>query len=301
MRPRTALELLSALLTTGCLVPPHDSFATPRDAVLTFQSAFARDDEFKEYDCFARAMKMEQEPRLTQQTWSLARGQLFEPLGGFGRFVLRRNSLADNEIASGADGRVARIYYEIAGQGLAVSLLPELRVRLLDLGGESLAEVPVLRIGSSMLDDDGGANDPGKPIPMTLEGEIAHAAFEQLVHTATIVLTRDWKLQAISATTAAAATAATAEPLEPLEPLPTPQPPVQECWFPEDPVPVRRLREELGVVRIALDLMVDLETWVELQHGPFALNRDVVWTLAAARTASAGSTAADPDDDVPER
>src|SRR5262245_57530458 len=115
VRDRTVLALLSAFLTflaPGCLVAPHDSFATPQDTVMTFQSAYARGDEFKEYDCFAHELNAENGVQITQQAWSTLRGQVFAPLGTIGRFVLRRNSLEDNLVGGTRDGGQARLAYE---------------------------------------------------------------------------------------------------------------------------------------------------------------------------------------------
>ncbi|MBL8841431.1 MAG: hypothetical protein JNL90_07875 [Planctomycetes bacterium] len=100
MRCRTFLALPSVLLTTGCLVARSEGFATPQQTVATFQSAYARDEEFLEYDCFASELK---EQGLTQQAWSTARGPLFAPLGALGRSALRRNELADNLVARSGD------------------------------------------------------------------------------------------------------------------------------------------------------------------------------------------------------
>jgi hypothetical protein len=126
---RTALALLSVSWTTaplaGCLVPPHDDFGTPQDAVLTFQSAFARDDEFKEYDCLAREMKSSFDPPLTQQMWSTARTRIFEPLGAIGRCVLRRNSLEDNLLGGAVAPARARLVYSLFGNELEVELAAE--------------------------------------------------------------------------------------------------------------------------------------------------------------------------------
>ncbi|MBM4013888.1 MAG: hypothetical protein FJ293_02855, partial [Planctomycetes bacterium] len=98
MRERTSTVMLSAFLTAGCVVAHPTDYSTPDAAVATFQSAFARDDEFAEYDCLARELKL---AGATQQAWSLERARLFEPFGALGRFVLRRNDLGDNVVARG--------------------------------------------------------------------------------------------------------------------------------------------------------------------------------------------------------
>ena len=150
MRPRTLVALLSVFLTPGCLLDYDRSFATPEATVATFQTAFAHDDEFTEYDCFARAAK---DAGLTQQAWSTARSQLFEPLGAPGRFVLRRNDLVDNLVArdvtayppllesvvaavNGGDRDVEAgamaLEYELFGHGLRLHLVPETTLLLPD-------------------------------------------------------------------------------------------------------------------------------------------------------------------------
>lgn len=92
MRWRSAALLPCSLLASGCLVTHPVDYATPEAAVATFQSAFAHDDEFGEYDCFAGAVKS---AGVTQQAWSTERGRIFAPLGWFGRWWLRRDDLAD--------------------------------------------------------------------------------------------------------------------------------------------------------------------------------------------------------------
>ncbi len=144
MRRRTPFVLSFVLLTTGCIVPRSEGFATPQQTVATFQSAYARDDEFLEYDCFAAELKAQ---GLTQQAWSTARGPLFAPLGLAGRSLLRRNELADNLVAvvgspptcvlaslprRATNGSFVprpeadlALDYEICGHGLRVKLLAE--------------------------------------------------------------------------------------------------------------------------------------------------------------------------------
>ncbi|MSR46051.1 MAG: hypothetical protein EXS13_03125 [Planctomycetes bacterium] len=102
MRLRTRLALLSAFLTSACVVCHPTDYSTPEATVATFQSAFAHDDEFAEYDCFARNVKAQ---GLTQQAWSLERARLFAPFGAVGRFVLRRNDLGDNVVGRLAPAR----------------------------------------------------------------------------------------------------------------------------------------------------------------------------------------------------
>lgn len=137
VRHRTSLALLSVFMTAGCLVAPHDGFATPQETVLTFQSAYARGDDWKEYDCFAQDFRREQQ--IDQPRWSLARGQLFAPFGTLGRWLLRCDSLEDN-LDGGArfrnhDGERTRLDYSLLGHGFSIELEAEATFLLPDPTG----------------------------------------------------------------------------------------------------------------------------------------------------------------------
>jgi hypothetical protein len=203
VRERTSTFVLSAFLTAGCVVARPTDFGTPEAAVATFQSAFARDDEFAEYDCLAQSLKR---AGATQQAWSLERGRLFEPFGALGRFVLRRNDLADNVIARdirrasplfsglsvGSSGRVEdrappsipTIDYRIFGRGLRVGFAVEPTL-LLECGGATPARAfpfgPAnARIAVSPIGGEGRL-EVELPLPAALASELSRSGASALV------------------------------------------------------------------------------------------------------------------------
>ena len=206
MRHRTAVALaLSAFLTPGCLVSRHEGFESPESTVATFQSAFARDDEFAEYDCFAHEVKA---AGLTQQQWSTARGIAFDPLGPFGRFVLRRNDLADNLVARDAaepralldDVRRRRggepsldmtLDYELCGHGVRVGAVAETTLILPDRAGGP-ARAFVLHRGNATVVGAAGA----EPAALVVELPLPQAVATELAAegAASLRIERRWKL-----------------------------------------------------------------------------------------------------------
>lgn len=211
MRQRTSILLLSALLTAGCVVTHPIDFTTPESTVATFQSAFARDDEFAEYDCFANEVKS---GGLSQEAWSLERARVFDSFGWFGRSVLRRNDLADNVVerrrppaapllsglpiagggrvpGTGRDGG-PELAYELASHGLRVTFAVERTLEVhAAIGSQGRAfpfdpttarieESPVGRSGRLVLEID---------VPASLARELAVTGANR------IVLSRRYKLR----------------------------------------------------------------------------------------------------------
>jgi len=132
---RRALALFGALATTGCLVPPHDDFTSPQDAVLTFQSRFARDDVAGEVGCFSQEFRAQNGVSLP--VYATVRDRLLEPLGVLGRFVLRRNSLEDNLAGGDVGVHGVQLVYSLAGHAFEVTAVPETVFRFPDpTGGE---------------------------------------------------------------------------------------------------------------------------------------------------------------------
>jgi len=206
VRHRTAVALaLSVFLTPGCLVARHEGFESPESTVATFQSAFARDDEFAEYACFATEVKA---AGLTQQQWSTARGVAFEPLGALGRFVLRRNDLADNLVARAAAPRRAllddvrrrrgdepakdvTLDYEVFGHGVRVGAVAETTLILPDRAGGP-ARAFVLHRGNATVV---GATD-GAPASLVVELPLPSAVATALAAEGvpSLRIERRWKL-----------------------------------------------------------------------------------------------------------
>jgi len=264
---------VSAFLATGalsgCLVPPHHGFETPEDAVLTFQSAFARDDEFREYDCLARSASG---ARVTQQAWSTARGQIFAPLGAVGRFVLRRNSLADNLVGGTRDAERARLVYELADHALEVELLPEAAFVLPDprTGGDAAftlsAETAFVR-----RDEAGTATFAvlvGAPAELARRYEEGCAPWAELVN--------QWKIAGV-----AALPSSSAGPGEPRR-LPPPLPP-RTTTIRVDAIRPTRTGASLGTVTLCFELPLSSSAG-EIELGPagLALRGDRLrWEVAA--------------------
>jgi hypothetical protein len=277
--PDAAMRSLLAFLAaaaSGCVVARHDDFATPQDAVLTFQSAFARDDEFREYDCFSHEMREEQ--GLTQRAWSTARDLVFEPLGCVGRFVLRRNSLEDNLVAAGEDGRVARLDYEIFGHALSVALVPELAVDFLGPDGSLLAglrdpRIERLQAGAKLYAPDKLPVDGKIPQGTTLHllGELPFDAILRVSGCAEVVLRREWRIRAV------AVPDAQASPLP--QPLSPPRPARRLASLLGNP-PLEALGVGLGVRRVRVGLpMEDGPANAILARGPWGLEAPLQWKI----------------------
>ena len=238
VRPRTSIALPSAFLTamtlSGCLVPHHDSFATPEDTVLTFQSAFARDDEFKEYDCFAVAMKRQH--GLDQQKWSLARGEILKPLGSVGEFVLRRNSLEDNLVGGTRGPKTTKLAYSIFGTELEVELEPE-----------AVLVLPGTEPGTERawtVDERAAFVDDTSRLVIIIEVSRELASSWTTDGVPWAELRHHWKVLSI---------AAIEEEAKPSEPLPPVAPERVQTLKVGRIVPMR-LRESLGVVRLRFEL-----------------------------------------------
>jgi hypothetical protein len=133
-----AVRLLLAfalLASSGCIVPRHESMATAPDAVLTFQSKLARDDVEGELACFSQRFR-EQSGGLSLQGYATMRDRFLAPLGGFGRCVLRRDSLDDNLVGvEGADGLRMRLVYSLFGHAFEVAAAVEARFTFPDPDG----------------------------------------------------------------------------------------------------------------------------------------------------------------------
>jgi hypothetical protein len=251
VRQRTRLALPFVFLTSGCLVAAPKSFQTPQETVLTFQWAFAHDDELLEYDCFARELKVEQ--GLDQQKWSLARGLVFDSFGAVGRFVLRRNSLEDNLVTASADGRVARLDYRMFGHELTVALVPELVMVLLGEGERELGRMaPHLESATTA--------------SLLFRGELWSESHDLDHDVVALELRREWKIREILPP------ADTRPPL----PLPAPSRPGELRVVRGDAPPrIETLGGGLGVQRVR----VKLATTAELSGA--ATESALAWRLAA--------------------
>jgi len=235
VRPRTLLALLTAPLATGCLVPRHDGFTTPQEAVLTFQSAYARDDEFREYDCLSRTMKEEQ--GLTQQIWSTARDRVFEPLGPLGRFVLRRNSLADNLVGGVRAENGVRLAYSVAGRRFDVRVEPEATFVLPDPAAGNAVGWPLTK-ETAFVD--------GVRFVVVIEVAQGSAAAMEAEGVPWALLENRWKIAGVSAEEERAATGT-------LEPLPAPNTRTIRVAA----IRPERLGAALGVARLRFVLPLD--------------------------------------------
>jgi hypothetical protein len=136
------LALVLVLFAPACLVPKNDSFATPQDAVLTFQSRLARDDVAGELDCFSQRFRQQNGASL--QVYATVRDRLLAPLGFFGRFVLRHNSLEDNLEGGSAGEWNVRLVYSIAGHVFEVVAVPESALSFPDPESGATLTAPLL-------------------------------------------------------------------------------------------------------------------------------------------------------------
>jgi hypothetical protein len=243
VRRRTLLALPSAFLAIaalpGCIVPSRRAFETPQDAVLSFQSAFARDDEFGEYDCFARGMK--QREGLTQQAWSVARGAIFEPLGSIGRFVLRRNSLEDNLLGGTREEGRARLAYALLGRGLEVDLVAETVLRLPDLRDGSVASFPIDGLG------DGEAGGGAATWVARIDAPAELASLYLAQGAAWAERLRHWKVDGVRATR---------EEPEGVAALPPPAE-SRDALVRVEAIRPTRVGRSLGVVRLQFELPLE--------------------------------------------
>jgi len=234
------LLALALLASSGCIVPKHESMATAPDAVLTFQSKLARDDVEGELACFSQRFR-EQSGGLSLQGYATLRDRFLAPLGGFGRFVLRRNSLDDNLVAvEGGDGLHLRLVYSLFGHAFEVAAAAEARFTFPDPDGVATG-APLAR-GAASLEPRGAA-----PRRLAVEWNMPAEAARRLVATglAWAEVGNEWRL----------------EGLTPLEETPKDgEPPAVHAAtgavrvVSRAPLPVREIGSSFGSVRLRVEL-----------------------------------------------
>lgn len=135
-----ALCLLT-MVSTACVVPVHDDFRTPQDAVLTFQSRFARDDVAGERDCFSQ--RFIEQNGASLQVYATVRDRFLAPLGTLGRFILRRNSLVDNLEGGEVSELHARLVYSLFGHAFEIVASREAAFRFPDPVSGAMTTAPL--------------------------------------------------------------------------------------------------------------------------------------------------------------
>jgi hypothetical protein len=188
------LLAITLLLASGCLVPKNTGMDTAPDAVLTFQSKFARDDVAGELACFSQRFR-DQSGGLSLQGYATLRDRFLAPLGWLGRFVLRRDSLEDNLVGiDGADGLRVRLVYSLFGRVFEVEAVPEARFWFPDPAGER-ADAPLA--SSSVWLEPRGASPPQS---LVLEWNMPAEAAHRLVETglAWAEVGNEWKLEGLT-------------------------------------------------------------------------------------------------------
>ncbi|MEW6742414.1 MAG: hypothetical protein AB1486_06615 [Planctomycetota bacterium] len=119
----------------GC-VPKHESFASPRDTLLTFQSAFQRDDPETEFRCLSPDLRR----RITYPGYSTFRDRVIAENRTVA-FVLDWNDLSDNIVSQhvAPDENHAVLTVQVYGRTVRFQFARELYVVLqlspFELGG----------------------------------------------------------------------------------------------------------------------------------------------------------------------
>jgi hypothetical protein len=137
-------------------VPKHESFATPQDAVLTFQSKLARDDVAGELDCFSQDFR--EQNGVSTQVYATVRDRFLAPLGWFGRLVLRYDSLEDNLVGGDASELHTRLVYSLAGHAFEILASREAAFRFPDPESGEARTAPLTR-KTACLFNAGSAGD----------------------------------------------------------------------------------------------------------------------------------------------
>ncbi|MFO0984099.1 MAG: hypothetical protein U1E76_20660 [Planctomycetota bacterium] len=134
----TTLALLAGgAFSSGCVVADHQSYASPRDALLTYQAALARDDEEREWFCLSEQFK--------RKLGTLARYKVARDLALHGNAMLRfwfvRNDLDDNIVHEeySADGNDALLRVELWGSIIDFRFHKEVLLTLRSAGEPDLA------------------------------------------------------------------------------------------------------------------------------------------------------------------
>jgi hypothetical protein len=149
---------------------------TAPDAVLTFQSRFARDDVAGELACFSQRFR-DQSGGLSLQGYATLRDRFLAPLGWLGRFVLRRDSLEDNLVGvDGDDALRVRLVYSLFGHVFEVDAVPEARFSFPDPAGERV-DAP-LAIKSVRLEPRGASPPQLLVLEWNMPAEAAHRLVE---------------------------------------------------------------------------------------------------------------------------
>ena len=237
------LLLASALLaSSGCIVPTHESMATAPDAVLTFQSKFARDDVEGELACFSQRFR-EQSGGLSLQGYATLRDRFLAPLGWFGRLLLRYDSLEDNltGVANSGDGLHVRLHYSLFGNAFEVAAAVEARFTFPDPDGVATG-APLTRRDFSL--EPRGAAPPRR---LVVEWSMPAEAARRLVASglAWAEVGNEWRLEGVT-------------PLEeaPKAGAPPEVPAAADALrvVSAAPLPVREVGATFGTVRLRVEL-----------------------------------------------
>jgi len=194
VKPLARCLALFSLATTACVVPRHESFATPHDAVLTFQSRLARDDVAGERACFSQ--RYVEENGASLQIYATVRDRFLDPLGWSGRFLLRHDSLDDNLVGGETAELHARLVYSLFGHAFEVVLTREPSFLFPDPAtGAPLPPAPLTR-DSARLFPAASAAETKLFVVVQVPAETAQALVENGLKWAELV--NGWKLEGVA-------------------------------------------------------------------------------------------------------
>jgi hypothetical protein len=238
VKPLALCLALASLTTTACKVPLHDSFATPQDAVLTFQSKLARDDVAGEQGCFSQ--RFVEQNGASLQVYATVRDRFLDPLGFFGRFLLCHDSLIDNLEGGEQSELHARLVYSLFGHAFEVVATREASFRFPDpIGGATLL-APLSRDRARLVlaPSGGGAK-------LFVEVQLPPSAAQALVAKGlpSVELVNGWKLEAVAPLEGTGAVKA----------LPA-APPGETKEVAVDVLRVRELYESFGAVHLSIEI-----------------------------------------------
>lgn len=253
------------LLSSGCRVRHPESFATPVEAVLSFQSAYAAGNVEGEYRCLSQGLKRS----VNRQVYSTFRERFLEPLGPFGRAVLRKNDLGNNLEGEVRDGREATLFFEVLGHGFQILTVHEayLEVTGSDAGSSQTA---ILEPGSVQVVGE----TEGHPL-VSIQGEFPSDFVRGLLDQGVRCVTLEgrWKLEEVAVTSAAESG---------LVPPGFDSGAARE--LPVSQVPVRILAETLGYSRVEILLPLDADAHQALVDTGVPLTRvPLHWRVFPAR------------------
>jgi hypothetical protein len=187
-----ALCLLT-LACAACTVPVHDDFASPHDAVLTFQSRFARNDVAGEFACFSQ--RFVQQNGASLQIYATVRDRFLEPLGFFGRLLLRCDSLVDNLEGGEVNELHARLVYSLVGHAFEVVATREASFRFPDPASGTTLFAP-LRPGAAGLLPAASPGGPRLWVDVQVPAETARALVGRGLPWAELV--SGWRLEGVA-------------------------------------------------------------------------------------------------------